>query len=1620
MEMKRHRLLATFLAAVMTVSLVQVTAFATEEETGEPPLSTNQIVSGGETGESAATPLYYNATSEDPLANGDNGYDVSVQKTVIGTDTENQFNIHLVVTTAQQLSELNFAPDAAVVIVLDTSKSMQWDVNGGGYNYRLAGGNYTEDDQSSNYGQTVENADSSGSDHYDKDSGNSTYAINPETGVNTTRILQAVSAINDFIYTPADGNTPASGFAVVTTPVANHPKRMVSLVTFNSTANSVQDWVDVSTAGTNTTDNATHLAAFKTAVSDQYDITESNGTYTTNVLQSGTNLAAGLNQATTLLSSSDVSGIQNKYVIVLTDGEPNAPSNARVAAQSSADAIKAADVGLYVIGYGTDVAAGGQESPSAFLENRIATQPAAGDTTSYYFGVTDNTEGLPKAFEDIRETLKTKADPWKVTDPMGQYIICGELPADNNNEVTKAADGTLTWDLTDSSPTSEVTNGDVTTYTYEYTYPITLDVTAAGFMAGQAYATNGDTVLDYHLLTYTNDTATGVQEAQADFTSPTVKGMAGELTFTKKVIVYIGSKKQEINLPGAKFTLSCGDWSQSATSSNKFNDFGKVTFSNVPSGNTYTLTETQFLSYMGYSLAPVYASYQVKVSQGNAVLIDPQDPSETIDTVYNSPTTSYTVTKSWDDGGYDAVKFPDSVRVTLSTDPADVSLPADSLTQTLNSGNGWSYTWSGLPMYDANGSVIQYSAQEEIPGEYTAYNADYAFGDLVIRTRTAVDDCQGSKTINLTKFSRDSLVGNFIAAKLSSPVDGKKFVIWTPSLLSQTGTMQEKLAEAAKQLGMDFQNISKENTAFIYGGGILTGNLSFGGAEISLSIKNAKATVAFDEGTVWQKFVYGTYEMANHPGTAITNTYTPNGKLTIQKIVSGVNSLPEGYSVTVSYGSGAGQSVTLSNFTAANDGSGNYVATTDVSLAPGEYTISETSNGAISGYSGPVTAYGTDANSTEDGYQVEVQGLQTTDATVTNTYQAIQNVQFYIQRNGEIMDTTNHITGRDSGVFSSKVSSLTAAGLTDNVAGDSTTDPSDANNAVLTALSGRTLTGCIPTDQQVFNAISTDSEAKKPTTALGGVPIDYDNLTTDNYTVQWYVLKEQSDAWHVDGVIVPKATGTLTLKKDVAGKYSEDDFTNAGEFKFDILNDQENKVTTVSLPVKQQDGTLSWSTDVSLIPGSYTVREQDNLSLAAGYSVTTTYSTKNAAFNIEAGQTTSETVKNKYTYSPDTMHVVANKVWDDDSNRDGIRPDSVRFALFDKTTKKQIGAAKDVFTPVEDQPNTYTVTFSYDSRVHVDGVNVKEVGYTIGEMFTKITKKVTQVPGYSDPVAQGGYDEADGQYEFTITNTHEPETLPAIPVVKTWSGSVGSSIELALYADGSPTGLTLTMDADNALDTNTWAGTFAPEQAEDENSNPPVLYMTQAEDENINATKLYVNQAGKVGVPVVYSVEETKLNGDGVTGNTYGNWTITTGAMTDAQIQAILATIESETPSPLAGFLLDFPSIPVLTVTNSYSSGGGGNNGGDDNGGGGNNGGGDNGGGTTIVETPTPTGETPTGITAEVPTTTEIPEKVTPLAATPATTGDSGLVWVLVAAASGTGLFWMFISQKKRKDEHAE
>jgi len=76
-----------------------------------------------------------------------------------------------------------------------------------------------------------------------------------------------------------------------------------------------------------------------------------------------------------------------------------------------------------------------------------------------------------------------------------------------------------------------------------------------------------------------------------------------------------------------------------------------------------------------------------------------------------------------------------------------------------------------------------------------------------------------------------------------------------------------------------------------------------------------------------------------------------------------------------------------------------------------------------------------------------------------------------------------------------------------------------------------------PTDAEVFAKLKSlypnGTENKCPKTAVNTadnttVAINWANLDVNHYSVQWYVLKHQSDAWHVDGVICvkPETSGT--------------------------------------------------------------------------------------------------------------------------------------------------------------------------------------------------------------------------------------------------------------------------------------------------------------------------------------------------------------------------------------------------------------------------------------------------------------------------------------------------------------
>ena len=109
----------------------------------------------------------------------------------------------------------------------------------------------------------------------------------------------------------------------------------------------------------------------------------------------------------------------------------------------------------------------------------------------------------------VEEVIATTAK--SVVDPMGAQIVLGDVS--NLAGVTKTADG-LTWNPTAEGVKS--TENEDGSKTYEVTYPITLNTDAAtGFAAGKAYETNGKTT-----FTYSVDN----KEYTIDFPIPTVKG----------------------------------------------------------------------------------------------------------------------------------------------------------------------------------------------------------------------------------------------------------------------------------------------------------------------------------------------------------------------------------------------------------------------------------------------------------------------------------------------------------------------------------------------------------------------------------------------------------------------------------------------------------------------------------------------------------------------------------------------------------------------------------------------------------------------------------------------------------------------------------------------------------------------------------------------------------------------------------------------------------------------------------------------------------------------------------------------------------------------------------------
>lgn len=272
----------------------------------------------------------------------------------------------------------------------------------------------------------------------------------------------------------------------------------------------------------------------------------------------------------------------------------------------------------------------GSDSSSDAYKNWLKNSIGSG----HYYDANDPT-GLTTAFDDIfQKIIKMSEAAWVIEDPMNsvsdenKFIEFVGLYDDKNvlkdsitngnpdeSDTASYSNDTLKWDLKNSTytgPTKTTINGkEVEVYTYEVKYRVRLKNETNGFVVENPYETNGETTLTY-LVKKTNSAD---DEKTITFKNPKVHGYLGELNLIKL------NKFDQSKVKGVKFKLVhdpdclCHEEKKYADISVmevESDEFGNVSFKNIPSGHKYLLSEVSTLN----NLIKDLKTYSVSVDYG--------------------------------------------------------------------------------------------------------------------------------------------------------------------------------------------------------------------------------------------------------------------------------------------------------------------------------------------------------------------------------------------------------------------------------------------------------------------------------------------------------------------------------------------------------------------------------------------------------------------------------------------------------------------------------------------------------------------------------------------------------------------------------------------------------------------------------------------------------------------------------------------------------------------------------------------------------------------------------------------------------------------------------------------
>jgi len=196
------------------------------------------------------------------------------------------------------------------------------------------------------------------------------------------------------------------------------------------------------------------------------------------------------------------------------------------------------------------------------------------------------------------------------------------------------------------------------------------------------------------------------------------------------------------------------------------------------------------------------------------------------------------------------------------------------------------------------------------------------------------------------------------------------------------------------------------------------------------------------------------------------------------------------------------------------------------------------------------------------------------------------------------------------------------------------------------------------------------------------------------------------------------------------------------------------------------------------------------------------------------------------THKPFETEVTVTKEWNDDKNRDNVRPEEIQVQLYEVQDNVMV-PVKEPVTLNKDNNWTYTWNNLPVNKNGENGEHGIAIEYTVDELGTEQLAEI----GYIKEAIKG-----DATNGFTITNTREIDTTE-VSVEKKWDDNNNrfklrpESIQVQLYKFNDAGKMVPVQDAVTLDANNNWKYTF---------------------------TELPVNEKGKEGVAIRYTVKEVE------------------------------------------------------------------------------------------------------------------------------------------------------------------